>query len=287
MPFIDFKCIDVQSLDESSTITAEEIQQDKAVRQSNFMRALEMANTIIDHNPEVLVFYWYMWTCRDRTYSNSLPLEQITRRTVKRMPVPTEEEQLCMKQHTKLFTAVLRSDRINYAGQVLYANTKALIQLQFEFSNHIFIIDDDNSRLLFVCAVILHELVHIFEPTHIDLEKEFRLFCEVFNTQRRSADPPKATYEVGEIFETMLFGGTAVRYNENEIRRCGDADDNEAHFFINDDRQYHRFFITYDLAILRYIPKRKRQFITIRRFFRTIRQHVTNITSMQRQQINN
>ncbi|CAF4446301.1 unnamed protein product [Rotaria socialis] len=196
MPFIDFKCIDVQSLDESSTITAEEIQQDKAVRQSNFMRALEMANTIIDHNPEVLVFYWYMWTCRDRTYSNSLPPEQITRRTVKRMPVPTEEEQL------------------------------------------------------------------------------------LFNTQRRSADPPKATYEVGEIFETMLFGGTAVRYNENEIRRCGDADDNEAHFFINDDRQYHRFFITYDLAILRYIPKRKRQFITIR-------QHVTNITSMQRQQINN
>ncbi|CAF0987217.1 unnamed protein product [Rotaria magnacalcarata] len=214
MPFIDFKCIDVQSLDESSTITAEEMQQDKAVRQNNFMRALEMANTIIDHNPEVFAFYWYTWTRRDRTYSNSLPPEQITRRMVKRMPVPTEEEQL-----------------------FLYANTKALIQLQIEFSNHIFIIDDDNSRLLFVCAVILHELVHIFEPTNIDLEKEFRLFCEVFNTQRRSADPPKATYEVGEIFETMLFGGTAVRYNENEIRWCGDADENEAHFFINDDRQ--------------------------------------------------
>ncbi|CAF3550764.1 unnamed protein product [Rotaria socialis] len=172
MPFIDFKCIDVQSLDESSTITAEEIQQDKAVRQSNFMRALEMANTIIDHNPEVLVFYWYMWTCRDRTYSNSLPPEQITRRTVKRMPVPTEEEQLCMKQHTKLFTAVLRSDRINYAGQVLYANTKALIQLQIEFSNHIFIIDDDNSRLLFIMnSNIVQPIVstNLFKVNHSSL----------------------------------------------------------------------------------------------------------------------
>ena len=65
--------------------------------------------------------------------------------------------------------------------------------------------------------MILHELVHVFEPVHVDLEAIKGIFCEVFVAEALSNSPPKLIFEQGEIFETMYFGGIVHRFNANEL----------------------------------------------------------------------
>jgi len=48
---IEFKFIHVEPLDETSTMSTEQ------VRQDSFIRALEMVNLIISRNPEILAYY--------------------------------------------------------------------------------------------------------------------------------------------------------------------------------------------------------------------------------------
>jgi hypothetical protein len=48
---IEFKFIHVEPLDETSTMSTEQ------VRQDTFIRALEMVNLIISRNPEILAYY--------------------------------------------------------------------------------------------------------------------------------------------------------------------------------------------------------------------------------------
>jgi hypothetical protein len=131
--------------------------------------------------------------------------------------------------------------------------------------------------------VILHELVHAFEPRHVDLQATKGLFCEVFFAEAFPNIPPKIIFEQGEIFETMCFGGIAHRFNENEIRWCGDEDSSGSHFTIDDDHQYHRFFETFNLKIIRKILKRKKRPIIVRHFLESIRHRVVNLFAIFRQ----
>jgi len=156
-----------------------------------------------------------------------------------------------------------------------------------EISLHCFNIGNYNAKILFIAAVILHELVHVFEPQEVDLEEQEKLFCKVFYAEGLSTDPAKITFKQGEIFETMFFGGVAERFERNDIHWGGYAQpSNESHFRIDDDNQYHQFFVTSDLKIIRNILKRKKRTIVIRQFLRSIRQRIINMTGIFRQRLN-
>ncbi len=158
---------------------------------------------------------------------------------------------------------------------------------KMEISLHCFNIGNYNAKILLIAAVILHELVHVFEPQEVDLEEQEKLFCKVFYAEGLSTDPAKITFKQGEIFETMFFGGVAERFERNDILWGGYAQPtNESHFRIDDDNQYHQFFVTSDLKIIRNILKRKKRTIVIRQFLRSIRQRVINITGTFRQRLN-
>jgi hypothetical protein len=168
----------VEPLDETSTMSTEQ------VRQDSFIRALEMVNLIISRNPEILAYYWYLWTCRVRTYSDSLPAEKMTCSMVKQMPVPTEEQQLLLKQKMKQLVVIVYNKKLVINGEILYAFTDTAIEPADIFiSHHVFDVANYNMRLLFISEVILHELVHVFEPIHVNLQKDHRLFCQVFTAQ--------------------------------------------------------------------------------------------------------
>jgi len=91
MPFINYKFIHTLAIDESLTMTSEQVLHEKQVRQNDFRRTLDMANTIIENNPLILSYYWYLWTCRDRQYSVPYVAEQMTRRIVEDKSLPTKE----------------------------------------------------------------------------------------------------------------------------------------------------------------------------------------------------
>ena len=76
------------------------------------MRALEMAYNIIDRNPQILAFYWHLWTLRDRIDVDQMPTVQMTRQMVKEMAIPTNEEQLLLKQYLELFSVILWKGKI-------------------------------------------------------------------------------------------------------------------------------------------------------------------------------
>jgi hypothetical protein len=112
----------------------------------------------------------------------------------------------------------------------------------------------------------------------------------VFNAKGLSTDPIKISYEQGEIFETMFFGGIAGRINEMGIRWGGHFNDNvnyASYFHIHDDDEFNQFLLTYDLKIIRNIMRRKRRPIIIRQFFQSIRQRFLNVAEIFRRRINN
>jgi hypothetical protein len=113
-----------------------------------------------------------------------------------------------------------------------------------------FNIDNDNDRWFFVSVVILHELVHCFEPLHIDLELNHLLYCSPVNVQQLQDSSLERIYEQGEIFETMVFGGVVGRIDARTLRvQCSESD-SQFNFVINDDNQLCHFFVSYDLTII-------------------------------------
>jgi hypothetical protein len=69
MLFISYKFTRTLTIEEDSTMTSEQILQEKQVREDNLRRGLLMAHTIIDNNPMILSYIWYLQTCKGREYS--------------------------------------------------------------------------------------------------------------------------------------------------------------------------------------------------------------------------
>jgi hypothetical protein len=99
-------------------MSIEQVQQEEKIRRDNFFRALDMANLVISRNPEILAYYWYLWNCRSRSYSLPVRAEQMTRLLVKRMPVPTEEQQLLLEQHVASFPVYVSNKPVIKFGKL-------------------------------------------------------------------------------------------------------------------------------------------------------------------------
>ena len=114
----------LRSLDETSTMSTEQqVQQEKQARQDNFSRV--------------------------RTYSDSIPVEQMTRSMIRQMLVPTSEQLLLLKQQMKLFGVLVNNTKVNSGGEILYAFTNTINEEEgIYISNHIFDVDNDNMRSL-------------------------------------------------------------------------------------------------------------------------------------------
>lgn len=280
MPLINYKLIHTEPVEEDSTTTSGQILQEKQERENNFRRALAMANTIIDNNPMVLAYYWYLWSCRDREYPSTYVAEQVTRELVGRMPVPTQNQQLLLHQHIQNFTAVLFNDQVIVDGKPSNACTYAKREPPFTaFSRNIFDITDDNDRWFFVAMGILHELVHCFEPVHVDLEDNFLLYCSPVNTRRQEDVSLGRVFEQGEIFEIMMWRGIVGRIDQNTLQWQCSGSDKDFHFVI-DQHQYRHFFVSYDLTIIRNIIKRKKRRVRVLNYIRSIRQRINNFFGM-------
>jgi len=84
-------------------MSTEQIQIEQRARHASIIRALEMANSVIDRNRDVLAYYWYLWTCRNRIYPEGFEGQQMILGMVKQLTIPTEQQQLLLKQHLNLF----------------------------------------------------------------------------------------------------------------------------------------------------------------------------------------
>jgi hypothetical protein len=192
-------------MNESPTMTIEEVLHEKQARESNFQQDLEMANNIINNNPMILGYYWYLWNCRDREYPVPYEAEQMIRRMVEHMALPTEGQLSLLQQHLNNFSVRLVNHQLCIGNTATSAYTLATIQNPYTaLSINVFDINDDNDRWLFVPMNILHEFVHCFEPVHVDLEDQKLLFC-FFVNGRNVEESKRRTFEQGEIFEIMIF----------------------------------------------------------------------------------
>jgi hypothetical protein len=282
MSFINYKFIHVQPIDEGPTMTSEQILQEKHEREDNFRRALVMANNIINNNPVILSYYWYLWTCRNREYSVPYVGEQMTRQMIQHMPFPAEEQRTLLQQHLKKFAAVVYNGQVKHNNKPVYAFTASKHEDPYiAFSLNIFDINDDNDRWLFVACIVLHELVHVFEPDHVDLQDSQLLYCSPVNTRRRVNASLERVFEQGEIFEIMMYGGVVGRIDQNTLQwECLESD-KDFHFVI-DRQQYRHFFISYDLTIILNIINRKKKLVAVRNYFRSIGQRINNFIGMFR-----
>lgn len=207
MEFINFQSIIADPMVEDSTRTSEQILNEKQTRENNFGQGLLMANRIFDNNPMILAYYWHIWCLREHRYVAPYQSEQMTRRLVKQMSLPTEDQRSLLQQHLQRFSVFLRNHQLHGTANPASAITKATLENpMIEFSNNICDVVDDNDRWLFVAVNILHELVHCFEPVTVDLAKDNILFCLLVNGHHLQ-DAVTMTFEQGEIFEIMMFGG--------------------------------------------------------------------------------
>jgi hypothetical protein len=127
MSFINFRFIHVDPLDDSAMST-EQIQVEHQSRYASIIRALEMANSVIDRNRDVLAYYWYLWTCRDRIYPEGFQGQRMTRGMVKQLTIPTEQQQLLLKQHLQLFVVFVHNKVLVKHNKILYAHTDPIAQ---------------------------------------------------------------------------------------------------------------------------------------------------------------
>lgn len=150
---------------------------------------------------------------------------------------------------------------INYLSepqpQVRVLRQRSKIDPYIRVSNNVFDIDDDNDRWLFVAVNTLHELVHRFEPVDIDLQEAGFLFYSFVKSQHIQ-EAVQRTFERGEIFEIMMFGGMIGRIDKHTLQgRCSESDQ-DFQFIINHHHQYRHFFHSYDLTIIYNIINRKK-----------------------------
>jgi fructose-1,6-bisphosphatase len=104
-----------------------------------------MANNIINHNPQILAYYWYLWGLRHYVDKDQMPTEEITRQVIKNMPIPTSEELALLEQHLQQFKVVLNNQKSMVNNEVHYAFTSPFM---VEISLHRFQI---NNVLQFFC----------------------------------------------------------------------------------------------------------------------------------------
>ena len=163
MTFIKFTQIEVVSLPEDQNTSEEQVQQEKQARLESFNRAVELANSIIDHNSEVLSYFWYMWSYRIYTDARSIPRTTMTRQLVKGMQVPNEEEKQILYDHLQQFKVKLLNEDIRRNDKREYAHTgtKGTEPKVIRVSLHSFQITNDNLRTLFLGQVLLHDLPSI------------------------------------------------------------------------------------------------------------------------------
>jgi hypothetical protein len=284
MSFINFKSLVVVPMDESSTMTMEQALDEKQSRENHFRQGLQMANRIINNNPMILSYYWYLWTCRERDYSLGFQPEQMIRRMVEHMPLPTAEQRSLLQQHLNKFVVFLENHQLYIGTTATSANTSATIPEPYiRISHNVFHINDDNNRWFFVAVNILHELVHCFEPVHVDLEHIKLLFCSFVNGQHLR-EPVQRTFEQGEIFEIMMFGGIIGRIDEYTLLgRCSESD-TDFYFVINHHHQYRHFFHSYDLTIIYNIINRKKRRVLVHNFFRSVGRRVIDFFRTSRAQ---
>jgi len=96
---------------------------------------------------------------------------------VKQMPVLTEEQQLLLKQEMKQLVVIVYNKKLVTNGEILYAFTDTASEPAGIFiSHHVFGVVDYHMRSLFKSEVILHGLAHVFEPSHVNLQKDHRRF---------------------------------------------------------------------------------------------------------------
>lgn len=267
---------------EDSTMTSEQILNEQQARQNNFHQAVSVANRIIDNNPIVLAYYWYMWTLRGRQYVPPYQSEQMTRRRVQRMPLPTEDERSLLQQHLRRFSVMIRNDQIYVSGSKASATTQTFNNdPTINFSKDIFDMTDDHDRWLFVASNILHELVHCFEPDTTSLEDTEVLFCVVINS-RHLTSAPMTTFEQGEVFEMMMFGGIIGRIDNNAIYGCCSKVDPDFQFVINNHDRYRHFFHSYDLTILYNIIQTKKRRMLVFDFLRSVVRCIVNFVRLRR-----
>ncbi len=255
---------------ESSTMTMEQVLGEKQSRENNFRQGLQMVNRIINNNPMTLAYYWYLWTCRERDYSLEFQPEQMMRRMVEHMPLPTAEQRSLLQQHLNKFDVFLDNHQLYIGTTATSAITSTTIQEPYiRISHNVFDINDDNDRWFFVAMNILHELVHCFEPVHVDLQEIKFLFCSFVNGQHLP-EAVQRTFEQGEIFEIMMFGGIIGRIDEYTLlARCSESD-KDFYFDINHHHQYRHFFHSYDLTIIYNIINRKKRRVLVHNFFRSV-----------------
>jgi hypothetical protein len=284
MPFINYKFIFTEALEDDSTMTSDQILREKQERENNFRRGLQMANTIIDNNPMILSYLWYMWTCRGREYSPPNVGEQMTRQMVRDLPFPTEEQRSLLQQYLSNFSAFLEKGQVIVDYEPVNACTLSTFVPPFStFSRNIFDVNDENDQCLFVGLVILHELVHCVEPVHVDLEKDHLLYCSPVVARRREGALSETLFEQGEIFEMMMYGAIVgrPRLNSNTlIWQCSRSDPDFE--FLIDQHEYRHIFVSYDLTIIRNIIDRKKRRVLVRNYARSIRQRIANFIGMFR-----
>ncbi len=174
------------------------------------------------------------------------------------MSLPTAGERSLLQQHLNTFSVYLENQQIYLEIiPVSVCNMATSSNSSIKFSHNVFDINNDNDRCLFVAVNILHELVHCFEPVHVTLEENKLLFCSLTNGQHLQ-DAARSTFEQGEIFEVMMFGGIFGRADANTLEGYCSKSDMDFLFVINDHCRYRHFFHSYDLKIIYNIINRKK-----------------------------
>ncbi len=144
---------------------------------------------------------------------------------IQQMSLSTTGERSLLQQHLNTFSVYFENHQIYLEITPVSACTMATSSNpSIKFSHNVFDINNDNDRWLFVAVNILHELVHCFEPVHVTLEENKLLFCSLTNGEHLQ-DAARITFEHGEIFEMLMFGGIFGRVNANTLEGyCSKSD---------------------------------------------------------------
>jgi hypothetical protein len=125
----------------------------------------------------------------------------MTRQMVQHMSFPMEEQR-SFQQHSSNFTAILENGQVRIFGECVHACTLSKYKPPYTtFSGNIFNINDKNDWWLFLALVILHKLVHCFEPVHVDPQEDYLLYYSPVNARRREDTSLERVFEQGEILE--------------------------------------------------------------------------------------
>jgi hypothetical protein len=125
----------------------------------------------------------------------------MTRQVIQHMSFSVEEQR-SFQQHSSNFTAILENGQVRIFGECVHACTLSKYKPPYTtFSGNIFNINNKNDWWLFLALVILHKLVHCFEPVHVDPQEDYLLYYSPVNARRREDTSLERVFEQGEILE--------------------------------------------------------------------------------------